>query len=142
MSSSFNKNYAFSANIAGSAMNLITDQLKVALTDTAPTTATALYANISSPIAGTNLSGATPFNVSTTSWTQATGTAKLICAQLTLTATGSVGPFRYIVLYDDTVSYVTKPVIGWYDYGSEVTLNSGDTFTVGFDQSNGVITIA
>lgn len=140
MSVAFNKNYAFVENLGGIPMNLKTDQLKVALTDTAPTTATALYANISSPIAGTNLSGATPFNVTTTSYTQTTGTAKLLLAQLTLTATGAVGPFRYVVLYDDTAT--GKPVIGWYDYASEVTLAAGDTFTVGFDLTNGVITLA
>ena len=120
-------------------MNLKTDQLKVALTNTAPTTATALYANISSPIASTNLSGANPFNVTTTSATQTTGTMKLLLAQLTLTATGAVGPFQYVVLYDGTAT--GNPVIGWYDYGSAVTMASGDTFLVGFDTTNGVITV-
>ena len=140
MSIALTKVYAFVENLGGVPMNLKTDQFKIALTDTAPTTATALYANITSPIAGTNLSGGTPFNVTTTSATQTSGTMKLLLAQLTLTATGAVGPFRYVVLYDSTAT--GQPVIGWYDYASEVTMASGDTFLVGFDTTNGVITIA
>ena len=91
-------------------------------------------------MAATNLSGATPFNITTTSFTQASGTAKLILADLTLTATGAVGPFRYVVLYSDTAT--NKELIGFYDYGSAVTLAAADTFKIDFDASNGVLTIA
>ena len=131
----------FSENLGKGAFNLATDTLKVALTNTAPTASTnSVYADITSPIAGTNLSGATPFNITTTSFTQTSGTAKLILADLTLTATGSVGPFRYVVLYSDTAS--NKELIGFYDYGSAVTLATNDTFKVDFDGSAGALTIA
>lgn len=131
----------FSENLGKGVFNLSTDQLKIALTNTAPNAATdSVYADITSPIAGTNLSGATPFNVTTTSFAQTGGTAKLVLADLTLTATGSVGPFRYVVLYSDTAS--NKELIGYYDYGSAVTLSTNDTFKVDWDGTNGAITIA
>jgi hypothetical protein len=88
----------------------------------------------------TNLSGGTPFNLTTTSYTQTSGTSKLIIANLTLTATGTVAPFEWIVIYDDTAT--NKELIGFYDYGSAVNLGTGDTFTISFDASNGVIQLA
>jgi hypothetical protein len=131
----------FSENLGKGVFNLSTDQLKIALTNTAPNAATdSVYADITSPIAGTNLSGATPFNITTTSFAQTSGTAKLVLADLTLTATGSVEPFRYVVLYSDTAS--NKELIGYYDYGSAVTLATNDTFKVDWDGTNGAITIA
>ena len=131
----------FSENLGKGVFNLSTDQLKIALTNTAPNAATdSVYADITSPIAGTNLDGATPFNVTTTSFAQTGGTAKLVLADLILTATGSVGPFRYVVLYSDTAS--NKELIGYYDYGSAVTLSTNDTFKVDWDGTNGAITIA
>lgn len=118
---------------------LATDQLKVVLTNTAIVATNTVYANITSPLATTNLSGATPFNITTTSWTNTSGTSKLILADLVLTATGSVGPFRYIGIYNDTAP--NDELICFFDYGSSVTLANTDTFTIDFDGSNGVLTI-
>ncbi len=141
MSVAMTKVDKFVLNLGSKIFNLASDQLKVALTNTAPTASTVnQYSDLTSPLATTNLSGATPFNITTTSYTQTSGTAKLILADLTLTATGAVGPFRYIVLYSDTAT--NDEIIGFYDYGSSVTLASGDTFTIDFDASNGVLTVA
>ena len=141
MSVALTKVDKFVLNIGSKVFNLTSDQIKVALTNTLPTAATCnQYSDLTSPLATTNLNGATPFNVTTTSYTQTTGTAKLILADLTLTATGAVGPFRYIVLYSDTAT--NDEVIGFYDYASSVTLAAGDTFTIDFDGSAGVLTIA
>lgn len=131
----------FVLNLGNKAFNLSSDQLKVALTNTLPVVSTAnQYSDLVSPVATTNLSGATPFNLTTTSYTQTSGTSKLILANLTLTATGTVAAFRYIVIYDDTAT--NKELIGFYDYGSTVNLGTGDTFTISFDASNGVIQLA
>jgi hypothetical protein len=55
-----------------------------------------------------------------------------------VTATGAVGPFQYAVLYNDTAA--SDPLIGWWDYGSAVTLANGETFTIDFSAS--ILTIA
>lgn len=120
--------------------NLGSDQLKVALTNTDPTASAANYAALTSPLPTTNLSGATPFNLTTSSSSQTSGTYKLVIADLVLTATGAVGAFRYIVIYNDTAS--NDELICYFDYGSSVTLANGDTFTLDFDATNGLLQIA
>jgi hypothetical protein len=120
--------------------DLGSDQLKIALTNTDPTSSATTYADLTSPIPATNLSGATPFNVTTTTSAQTAGTYKLVCEDLTLTATGSVGPFRYVVLYNDTAT--NDELIGYYDYASSISLASGDTYKVDFSQESGVLTLA
>jgi hypothetical protein len=141
MAVAFTKIDKFVLNMGDKVFNLAGDQLKIALTNTLPVVATAnQYSDLTAPLATTNLSGATPFNLTTTSFTQTSGTAKLIIVDLVLTATEAVGPFRYIVIYDDTAT--NKELIGFYDYGSSVTLHNGDTFTIDFDGSAGVLTIA
>lgn len=136
----FQKFDQFVEDLAKKVHNLSTDQLKVALTNTAPVAGNAVYADLTSPLATTNLSGATPFNVTTTSCEQVSGTLSLVLVDLTLTATGSVGPFRYAVLYNDTPTSPADPLIGFYDYGSSVTMANGETFLIDFAATT--ITIA
>ncbi len=124
-------------------MNLGSDTLIVALSNTDPTAGTnvtadgnGVLANISQ-ISYTNLSSRTLTSVTST---QSSGTYKLSAADLTLTASGgSVAAFRYVVIYNDTVT--NDPVIGYYDYGSSLTLNDGDTFTIDIG-TNGILTLA
>jgi len=135
----FVKFNSFVEALAEKVHNLGSDQLKVALTNTDAAATVTNYAGITAPLATTNLSGATPFNVTTSTSAQTSGTYKLVCADLVLTATGAVGPFRYVILYNDTAA--GDEVIGKYDYGSSISLANGETFTIDFDGSNGVLTL-
>jgi hypothetical protein len=132
----FNKFDAFVEAIAEKVHNLGSDQITVALTNTAPSAANSVLTDITQ-ISYTNLSSR---NITTTSSTQTSGTYKLVLTDIVLTASGAVGPFRYVVLYNSTTA--SGNLIGYYDYGSSISLASGDTFTVDFDQTNGVLTIA
>lgn len=138
----FTKFNQFVEDVAEKVHNLGSDQLKVALTNTAPVATNTVYANLTSPLSTTNLSGATPFNITTTSSAQTSGTYKLTLTDLVLTATGAVGPFRYVVIYNDTPTSPADPLIAYYDYGSSISLASGETFTIDFDAANGFLTIA
>src|ERR1700730_17881936 len=120
-------------------MNLSSDTFKVMLTNSAPVATNHVYGDL------TDLSTANGYTAggtaaSITSWSNSRGATKWILGQVVFTATGAVGPFRYAALYDNTPA--TKTLIAWWDYGSSVTLANGDTFTVAFDGTNGVFTIA
>lgn len=66
--------------------------------------------------------------------TRAGGTVTLDGDQIVWTAAGgTIGPFRYTVLYNDTPAAPLDPLISWWDYGSSITLNDGETFTVKFN---------
>jgi hypothetical protein len=67
--------------------------------------------------------------------TESGGTATVTAVDVVITASGAVGPFQYAVIYNDTPSSPLDPLIGWYDYGSAVTLANGETFTVNFGAS-------
>lgn len=137
----FNKFNSFVEDLAEKVHNLGADTLKVALTNTAPTAANTILGNITQITAGNGYT--TGGNAaSITSSSQTGGTYKLVLGDVTFTATGSMGPFRYAVLYNDTPTSPVDPLIGWYDYGSSITLAANETFTVDFDPTTGALTIA
>lgn len=135
----FNKFNQFTEDLAKGVHNLATGAMTIALTATAnaPVAANATLSALTQ-ISYTNLSARA---VTTTSCVQTAGVLKLILADLILTASGTVAAFQYVVLYNDTPTSPADPLIGWYDYGSALTLSNGETFTVDFDGSGGVLTI-
>ncbi len=135
----FNKFNSFVELLAEKAHNLGSDTLKIMLTNSAPLAANTVKANITEIGAGNGYTagGAT---VTITASSQTAGLYKLVGNDVVFTASGgSIGPFRYAVLYNDTAT--NDELIGWWDYGSSITLLAGETLTVDLDASNGILTI-
>lgn len=116
--------------------------MKILLTNTVPLATNAVKADLTEISAGNGYSagGTAP---SITSSAQTSGTYKLVLADIVFTASGgSIGPLRYAVLWDDTPTSPADPLIGWWDYGSSITLLTGETLTIDLDGSAGTLTIA
>ena len=136
----FTKFQGFVEHLADGAHNLSSNTLKVALSNSDPTASLSTANTVIASVSEISYANCSDRTCSQTSHAQTGGTFKLVITDLVLTASGSVGPFRYVVLYDDTST--GDMLIGYMDYGSSITLASGDTFTINFDDSNGVLTIA
>lgn len=132
----YNKFNSFVEAIAEKVHNLQSDTLTLFLTNTAPVAANAVLADITQ-ISYTSCSTRV---LTVSSSAQTSGTYKLVITDITLTASGTVGPFRYVGIYNATAT--NGELICWYDYGSAITLNNTETFLVDFDGTNGVLTIA
>lgn len=137
----YNKFQQFVQDLANKKHDLSADVFKVMLTNSAPVATNSIKANITD-IGAASGYAAGGSAATITSSTQTTGTLKWILQSVVFTAAANIGPFQYAVLYNDTQATPAKPLIAWWDYGSAVSLVSGDTFTVAFDGTNGVLTIA
>ena len=109
------------------------DQFTVALTTNAnlPVVTNSVLADITE-IAYTNLSTQ---NLTTSTSGQTTGTFTQLFADLVLTASGAVATFRHVVIYNNTPTSPANPLLCMYDYGSDLTLASGETLTLDFTTS-------
>lgn len=133
MSTPFNKFNNFVADVANKVHNLSSDTIMVALSNVAPVaTNTGLsqiteisYANLSSRALVATVSA------------QTGGVYSFVCNDLMLTASGAVGPFRYAVVYNATDP--SHRLIGWFDYGSAITMANTNQFTLDFDNVNGIL---
>jgi len=135
--SSYNKFQPFVEAVAEKKHNLGSDTLKVALTNTAPTADNDVLTDITE-IAYTYCSDRA---LTVSSSSQTSGTYKLVVADKTISASGgAVGPFRYVVIYNDTAT--NDDLICWFDYGSSITLADGESIVLDFDDSNGLLTIS
>lgn len=130
---SFNKFNQFVEDLAKGVHNFTSDATC--------TVTVALCAAANAPVAGnsvlgdltqvsyTNLSSRVVTGITAE---QTSGTVHFTATDLVLTASGAVATFRYVVLYNDDPTSPADPLIGWYDYGSDVTLANGETFTIDF----------
>ena len=134
----FDKFNAFVEHVAEKVHNLGADQIVVGLTTqaNAPAAANSVLADLTQ-ISYTNLSSR---NVTTASSAQSSGTYSLALTDLVLTASGAVATFRRTFHYNDTPTSPADPLIGAHDYGSDVTLANGETFT--FDYGSSFLQIA
>lgn len=122
------------------------DTLVAAFSNTAPTAETSnplLDGNgILANVTQVSYTYATSRNITVSSSSQTGGTYKLVLTDLPVSASGgSVGPFRYVYIYNSTALSVTNPIIGVADYGSSITLSDGESITLDFDPTNGFIQV-
>lgn len=123
--------------------NIGSDQFVIALSNTAPASETnnptadgnGVLANVTE-ISYTNCSTR---NITTASSAQTSGTQNLSLTDLTLTASGgTVGAFRYVYIYDDTLA--GDPIVGYWDYGSSITMADTETFLIDFTANSFTLT--
>lgn len=129
---SYNKFQDFTEQLVEGLHDFDAHTFKLALTNSAPTAGMAALSEI------TQISGGTGYTTGgatvTITTSESSGTTTVAGDQVVWTASGSMGPFRYYVLYNDsTTSPVADALIAWWDHGSAVTLASGETFTVNFN---------
>ena len=125
----YNNFQCFVEDLAEGKHNLASDTLKVALSSNANAPSASLDVKLAdiTTIASPAVDSVT---LTVSSSSQTAGTYKLVLADKTMTASADVGPFQYVIIYNDTAA--NDELIAWYDYGSEVTLASGDTFKLDF----------
>jgi len=126
----FNKFHCFVGDLGDKVHDLDADTLKIYLTNTAPdASADSVKADLAEI---TNQNGYTaPVDVQN-AWSQTGGVGSLTGVDVTITATGAVGPFQYVVLYNDTPTSPADPLIGWWAYPSAITMANGETFVTDF----------
>lgn len=133
----FNKYYGASKDAWEGKHNLAADAVKVALSNTAPDLTDVTLADASEIAAGNGyVAGGNAAALASSSQALGVYSAKFSDPAAFVAAGGSIGPFRYAVIYNAT----SNRVIGWYDYGSSITLQDGETFTVDLSQTTGLFT--
>lgn len=140
----FNKFNLFTQDLCNGVHNFASgaQTFKVMLTNTAPVATNHLYGDISGTEVANGGGYTTGGATSAMSDSSASGVEKVLATNVTFTGSGGgMGPFRYAVVYNFTAATPLKPLVDWYDYGSSISLNSGDTFTVSFDGTNGFFTV-
>lgn len=121
--------------------NFDSNTFKVMLCNTAPVATNSIKSNLTEITAANGYTaGGTATTISTS---VSSGTTKIVGTDVVFTAAGgSIGPLRYAVLYNDTPTSPADPLIGFWDYGSSITLADTETLTIDFDATNGIFTVA
>jgi hypothetical protein len=129
----FNRFEIFSEHLAEKVHNLDADQLEVYLSNAAPSASgDAVKADLAEISTGNGYTGPQD----TQNATSRTGAVTSVTGvDIVVTASGAVGPFQYAVLQNTTPTSPADPLIGWWDYGTPITMASGETFTVDFGSS-------
>lgn len=142
---SYNKYQDFVEQLSLAKHNLNTDTLSILLSNTAPNAATHTVKADATEISAGN--GYTAGGIDTqNTMAESGGTATVTGTKCVWTCvTAAMAAFRYVILYNDTQTSPADPLIGWWDYGSALTLQVGETFTVKFnggDPTGTILTIA
>jgi hypothetical protein len=137
--SAYNKFNQFARDVLEAKHDFGSHVFRVILTNTAPVASNTVRADIAELPGGNGYTSGGSASAITVSI--AGGIAKVSGGNVVFTAAGgSMGPFRYAVLYND--SAVGDPLIAWFDYGSSITLANTEQFTVAFDATTGIFTLS
>jgi hypothetical protein len=135
----FNKFEVFTEHLAEKVHNLDADTLSVYLSNATPSASgDSFKADLAEISTGNGYTGPQDTQNSTS---RTGGVTSVVGVDVVITASGAVGPFQYVVLMNDTVtSPSADALIGWWDYGSPITLANGETFTINFSTEMFTIT--
>jgi hypothetical protein len=138
----FQKFNQYVQDLANAVHNWGSHSFKVLLTNRQPLAADALRSTATELSTGNGYTqGAAGLALTiAVNQTNAAGTTRAVpSSDVTITsATGTLGPFQFVDLYNDTPTTPLDPLINWWDYGSAISLNgaNAETFTVDFDNTN------
>ena len=137
----YNKFQDYVEQVNKAVHNWSSHTFKAVFTNSAPVNTNTVLADITQISNGGGYTGGAGggLTLDTVTLTEASGTAKTTIADEVFTASGaSVGPFRYVVIYNDSATSPADALVCWFDYGSSITLADGETFTIDFDATNGL----
>jgi hypothetical protein len=138
----FNWVNQFMTDVLSAVHNFASHSVKIGLTNTAPVATNSIRGDLTELATSNGYTQGAAGLALTLSLNQtgAAGTARVVpSSDITITsATGSLGPFRYVFVFNDTPTSPADPLLGWYDYGSAITLNgaNAETFTTDFNNTN------
>jgi hypothetical protein len=128
MALAYNKFNDFVSQLGLLGHQLNTDAHKVALSNTGPVATNTVLANITEIASGNGYT--TGGSGATNTYSASSGTGTLNASQIVWTGgAAAMATFRYAVYYSTATRNVTNPLVGWWDYGSGITLNPGETAT-------------
>ena len=131
----FNKFDIFTEDLAEKVHDLNADTIKAYLSNTAPSTSLdAIKADLAEIAGGNGYTAGGHDTQNVTS--RAAGVTSVVGTDIVITAAGgTVGPFQYVPIYNDTPTAPADPLIGWWDYAAALTLQIGESFTIDFGAS-------
>jgi len=138
---SYNKFQDYAEQLNKAVHNWSSHTFKAAFSNTAPNATDTILSAITQISSGGGYTAGAGGGLTLDSVTlsEASGTAKVVIADEVFTASGaSVGPLRYVVIYNDSATSPADALVCWYDYGSSITLLDTETFTIDFDGTNGL----
>jgi hypothetical protein len=140
----FNKFNDFTEQLCRAKHDFGSHVFKAVFTNSAPSASNTVLADITQiGTGGGYTAGAGGGFAVTMSISETSGVTKVVGTDTTFTASGgSVGPFRYVVLYNDTQTSPADALVCYFDYGTSVTLADTETYTLDYDNTNGLFQLS
>jgi hypothetical protein len=126
----YNKFNQTIADVFNKVHDFSSDTVKAYLTNATPDSSDAVKTDVAEISAGNGYTaGGVALTVTSSTQTGGTYSVAVDTTPIVLTASGgSIGPFRYLVSYNDTAA--SDNLISYYDYGSAITVADGENFTI------------